>query len=167
MPCAPWAGVGSPRPCCAAPQEPEQVLAKLRSDGYFPVQEDESGAGVLEGAAVSGGEARGRVVRDSLTPETLVARLREGPRTADSATVHLLADLNPRLDGAELELLADAVDPGRRVHITYRDQNGTISYRTVTPERIMHRWLAAWCHLRNGEREFTVASIQAVAPPTG
>ena len=35
-------------------------------------------------------------------------------------------------------------------------------YKTWFP--LTHRWLDSWCHLRNDEREFTVASILAVRP---
>lgn len=155
----------APTVLCSA-HASEKVLGALRSAGYSPVVRDDAGAVVIEGP-VSPGTVIERPVRPSLTPETLVARLREGAHAPASPTVETLAELNARLNPAELDILADAIDRRRRVHLTYRDQNGTITYRAVTPERLMHRWLVAWCHLRNAEREFTVASILNVAPAVG
>ena len=50
------------------------------------------------------------------------------------------------------------------MHITYRVNSGAVTERTITPKSLSHRWLNSWCHLRNDEREFTVASILAVRP---
>ena len=109
------------------------------------------------------GPARGVLAPETLAAQLIVAGL--GDPLADSPTAALLGSLNPRLDGAELDLLADAVDHRRDVRITYSDRNGTISHRVVTPEQVLHRWLVAWCHLRHDEREFTVEKILDVAPP--
>jgi predicted DNA-binding transcriptional regulator YafY len=89
---------------------------------------------------------------------------RAGPG-ARSATVAQLTALNPELADMELELLADAVDNERDVLITYRDKNGNRSIRQIQPREVYGRWLDSWCHLRNADREFTVANIESVAPP--
>lgn len=151
-----------------SPSDPDAVLRALRAAGYLPVREDDTGAVVVERrerrVADPTAEPDARQVMD---PEALAAELVAagvGHDLVDSPTAALLGSLNPRLDPAELDLLADAVDHGRDVHITYSDRNGTISHRTVTPDQVLHRWLIAWCHLRHDEREFTVENILEVAP---
>ncbi|MGH3545866.1 MAG: WYL domain-containing protein, partial [Mycobacteriales bacterium] len=85
-------------------------------------------------------------------------------RSASSKNFELLAHLNRKLNDAELELLADAVDRNADVVIVYTDSNGTTSARAVRPHHVYGKWLDAWCHLRNAQRDFTVAKIKAVAP---
>lgn len=152
----------------SSPAEPATVLDALRAAGYHPVREDASGTLVVERSAARLASAEPRADRAVLSPEDLAARLREagpGHHLAGSPTAGVLAELNSRLDAAEIDLLADALDEERSVTITYRDQSGSRSRRTVTPWQLHHRWLTAWCHLRDGEREFTVARIEEVAPP--
>ena len=153
-----------------SPADPDTALRALRVAGYFPIREDASGALVVERRErrvaddpTRSGPARGVVAPETLAAQLIVAGL--GDPLADSPTAALLGSLNPRLDGAELDRLADAVDHRRDVRITYSDRNGTISHRIVTPEQVSHRWLVAWCHLRRDEREFTVEKILDVAPP--
>lgn len=153
-----------------SPSDPDTVLKALRGAGYFPVREDATGALVVErretrvaDASVAAGSARDVVDPEALAAQLVAAGL--GRPVADSPTAALLGELNPRLDDAELDLLADAVDHGHDVRITYSDRNGTVSHRVVTPDQVLHRWLVAWCHLRNDEREFTVENILDVAPP--
>ncbi|GLZ46981.1 hypothetical protein Acsp06_31660 [Actinomycetospora sp. NBRC 106375] len=152
----------------ASASEPGKVMAALRGAGYLPVREDATGAVVVDRAEVRVADADRRPTRESLAPETLAAQLLEagvGHHLVSSPTAVELGELNPSLDGAELDLLADAVDHEHDVLITYSDRNGTISHRVVTPVQLLHRWLIAWCHLRQDEREFTVANIRDVAPP--
>ncbi|HSK61173.1 MAG TPA: helicase-associated domain-containing protein [Actinomycetospora sp.] len=152
----------------ACPADPDTVLGALRAAGYFPVREDATGALVVERRETHLADADVRPAREVVAPETLAARLLAagpGDQLGDSPTAAQLASLNPHLDGAELDLLADAVDHHRDVRITYSDRNGTVSHRVVTPEQVLHRWLVAWCHLRRDEREFTIAGILDVAPP--
>ncbi len=153
-----------------SPADPDAVLRALRSAGYFPTREDDTGALVVErretrvaDTPTEPGHSRDLVDPDALAGRLLAAGL--GHHMADSPTAALLGSLNRRLDPAELDLLADAVDHRRDVRITYSDRNGTISHRVVTPEQVMHRWLVAWCHLRDDEREFTIEKILDVAPP--
>ena len=79
-------------------------------------------------------------------------------------TFELLAQLNRCLDDAELELLSDAVDHHHDVLITYRDKNGSRSTRTIRPQQLYGKWLDSWCHLRDAQRDFTIANIEAVSP---
>ncbi len=152
----------------ACPADPDTALRALRAAGYLPVQEDGTGALVVERRETQLADADVRPAHEVVAPEALAARLLAagvGHELPGSPTAAELASLNPHLDGAELDLLADAVDHRRDVRITYSDRNGTISHRVVTPEQVLHRWLVAWCHLRHDEREFTVANILDVAPP--
>ncbi|MEJ2887924.1 helicase-associated domain-containing protein [Actinomycetospora aeridis] len=151
-----------------SPSDPDAVLRALRGAGYLPVREDETGALVVERRESRVADApAGPAGRDGMAPDVLAAQLLAagvGNHLADSPTAALLGALNPRLALDELDLLADAVDHSHDVRITYSDRNGTISHRVVTPEEVFHRSLVAWCHLRDGEREFTVANILQVAP---
>ncbi len=77
---------------------------------------------------------------------------------------NLLARLNARLDDAELTLLADAVENHRDVVIAYRDNNGTRTVRRIQPNQLYGKWLDSWCHLRDAQRDFSVANIESVGP---
>jgi predicted DNA-binding transcriptional regulator YafY len=48
--------------------------------------------------------------------------------------------------------------------ITYRNQAGNRTVREIQPRRLYGKWLDSWCHLRDAQREFTVANIESVAP---
>jgi predicted DNA-binding transcriptional regulator YafY len=56
------------------------------------------------------------------------------------------------------------VDHHNDVLIVYRDKNGSRSSRAIRPQQVYGRWLDSWCHLRNAQRDFTIANIEAVAP---
>lgn len=140
------------------------VLSMLRDAGYSPVLDDGWGAVVVERAPVEP-VAAGEDGASGLDPAEVVRRLRKGRTSADSPTTQTLARLSAgRLSPDELDLLAHAVDHHRPVHITYVGTSSAVTERTITPRSLRHRWLDSWCHLRNDEREFTVASILAVRP---
>ncbi|WP_214368698.1 hypothetical protein [Pseudonocardia sp. H11422] len=82
----------------------------------------------------------------------------------DSPTYTALAALTTQLDSAELTLLADAIDNQRDVSIVYRDKQGNRTTRDIRPRVLHGRWLDSWCHWKNGQRDFTVGNIEAVAP---
>lgn len=67
-------------------------------------------------------------------------------------------------DAVVVGLLSDAVDHQHDVVITYRDRNGSRTVRAIRPNQVYGRWLDSWCHLRNGQRDFTVANIESVSP---
>jgi predicted DNA-binding transcriptional regulator YafY len=99
-------------------------------------------------------------------PADLAARLLAtgtGP-TPISETQAELASLAPRLDAAEVALLADALERGLDVRIVYRNKEGNRSVRDIRPQELYGRWINSWCHLRSAEREFAVAGIESVAP---
>lgn len=158
----------------SSPFELDEVLTRLRAAGLSPVAEDATGAVIVEGRqehqADGGTPVAARPQRRVLGAAELARKLaadphgRQSSAAAGSHTVDLLAQLNPGLDDAERELLADAIDHQRDVLIAYRDKNGSRTVRQVTPHQVYGRWLDAWCHLRNGQRDFTVANIEFVAP---
>lgn len=152
----------------SSPYEPDGVLAGLRKAGFSPMLEDATGAVILEEQPDHQAEHAGPAPhRDRKGAAELAAALLADPygeAAARSRTSSALAELNPHLAEAELDLLADAVDQRRDVVIAYRDKNGSRSLRSIQPLQLWGRWLTSWCHLRNGEREFTVANVESVGP---
>jgi hypothetical protein len=158
----------------SSPSGLDDVLTRLREVGLSPMAEDAQGTVIVEArhehqapafdypiaakprAALSATELARRLVAD---PDGETVRA-----TADSDTFDLLAQLNCHLDDAELELLSDAVDHHNDVLIVYRDKNGSRSTREIRPQQLYGKWLDSWCHLRNAQRDFTIANIEAVAP---
>ncbi len=158
----------------SSPYELDEVLARLRGAGLSPVAEDAGGAVIVETrpehrAAVPTSLAR-MAPRARLGASELADRLLADPHgeigrgADDSDTFDQLAELNPGLDDAELMLLSDAVDHQHDVLITYRNKSGSQTVRAIQPRQLYGRWLDSWCHLRNAQREFTVANIESVAP---
>jgi hypothetical protein len=158
----------------SSPYELDEVLPKLRAAGFAPVAEDTQGAVIIEEQRDHQAPITARAVptaiRARLSAADLACRLQADPygETGDSAepseTFQRLAALNTQLTNAELALLADAVDHQRDVLVIYRDKNGSRTRREIQPRELYGRWLESWCHLRNGERDFTVANIESVAP---
>jgi hypothetical protein len=152
----------------SSPAEPDRVLELLRAAGLAPVAEDASGAIVVEHHEVHQAENASEVrPRTRVSAAELAQRLAADPKGEHariSDTFDLLAKLNPRLDDAELDLLAHAIDNHDDVLIAYRDKNGSHSIRQVRPHVVHDRWLEAYCHLRGADREFAVANIESVAP---
>jgi Helicase conserved C-terminal domain len=162
----------------ASPSTLDEVLARLREAGLSPMAEDAQGTVIVEARHDHHALAPDRPVittpRSVLSATELARRLVADPAgTAgpagpdagtDSATFELLAQLNPHLDDAELELLSDAVDHQNDVLIVYRDKNGSRSTRAIRPQLLYGRWLDSWCYLRNAQRDFTIANIEAVSP---
>ncbi|WP_020498300.1 helicase-associated domain-containing protein [Sciscionella marina] len=158
----------------SSPLDPDEVLTKLRSAGFAPVAEDAQGAVIVEHRhqhrARTKTETTPRATRTRLCAGDLAGRLLADPNgettaeTEVSDTFERLTTLRTSLTEAELVLLADALEHQRDVLISYRDKNGSWTHRDIRPRELYGRWLVSWCHLRNGEREFTVANIESVAP---
>jgi hypothetical protein len=160
----------------SSPSSLDEVLARLREVGLSPMAEDAQGTVIVETRHDHRAVAPDRPVitkpRSVLSATELARQLvadptgtaAAGQACADSATFELLAQLNPRLDDAELELLSDAVDHQNDVLIVYRDKNGSRSTRAIRPQQLYGRWLDSWCYLRNAQRDFTIANIEAVSP---
>lgn len=158
----------------SSPFELDVVLARLRAAGLFPVAEDELGAVIVEArpehrASVPAASTR-MVSRDRVGATELAERLLADPSGEFSGgmdaseTFARLAELSQGLDDAELTLLADAIEQGRDVLITYRNKMGNRTIREIQPRQLYGRWVSSWCYLRDAEREFTVANIESVAP---
>lgn len=158
----------------ASPTSLDEVLTRLREVGLSPMAEDAQGAVIVEARQDHQAAAPDRAIitkpRAALPAAELAQQLCADPQgetlwaSADSATFDLLAQLNCHLDDAELELLSDAVDHHNDVLIVYRDKNGSRSTREIRPQQLYGKWLDSWCHLRNAQRDFTIANIEAVAP---
>ncbi|WP_133851875.1 helicase-associated domain-containing protein [Labedaea rhizosphaerae] len=151
-----------------SPLEPDRVLDSLRAAGFFPVVEDATGAVVVE--RVTGHLSDTDPIdppRPTLDASELARRLVADPN-GDHAKVsraeRTLAGLNPRLDDAELALLAHAIEHRDDVVISYRNKEGNRTIRRIRPIRLWDRWMESYCHLRGADREFTVANIEAVSP---
>nr|WP_322779094.1 helicase-associated domain-containing protein [Frankia sp. Cas4] len=154
----------------ASPLKLEVVLTQLREVGFYPIAEDAAGTMIVprrqehQGSPRFNSPAR-RPPR--VSPVDLARRLAAHPdddTMPDAGALRLLARLNTRLNEAELALLADAMDHCGDIVITYRDANGTRTVRKIQPQQLYGKWIDAWCHLRNGQREFSVANIESVSP---
>ncbi|MGB9047880.1 MAG: helicase-associated domain-containing protein [Pseudonocardiaceae bacterium] len=158
----------------ASPSGLEEVLTRLREAGLSPMAEAADGSVIVEARHDHQAPAPERPIimksRAALPAAELARLLAADPRGeavgagADSDTFDVLAQLNDYLDDAELELLSDAVDHHNDVLIVYRDKNGSRSTRAIRPQQLYGRWLDSWCHLRNAQRDFTIANIEAVGP---
>lgn len=170
----------------SSPHEPHEVLARLRAAGLSPVAEDATGTVIVEqqrehraAAPRSPARATSRA-RPRMDAETLAAQLLADPVGTNSGgaasggagnggadtseTSARLAQLNPGLTDTEIILLADAIEAQRDVLISYRNKAGNRTVREIQPRQLYGRWLDAWCHLRDAQRDFTVANIESVAP---
>jgi hypothetical protein len=174
----------------SSPEPPDTILAELRRAGFYPVAEDATGAIIIPASRTPPGPATSRPAPAAassrrrsaaspgnprtadgaprrVTPEELVRRLRTAADEGappPSPLVRELAGLNERLNDSELTLLAEAVTSRGDVTITYRDKNGKRTVRRITINAMFGRWLDAWCHLRNDDREFAIANIQSISP---
>lgn len=158
----------------SSPHDLDTVLTRLRETGLSPMAEDAQGAVILETRPDHEAPAAQRAVltrAPAALPAAELARAliadpvgKASPTPVDSDTFELLAQLNRRLDDAELVLLSDAVDHHSDVLIDYRDQNGRRTSREIRPQQLYGKWLDSWCHLRNAQRDFTVANIESVSP---
>lgn len=150
-----------------SPFELDVVLAKLRGAGFSPMPEDTDGVVIVQQRTTGTAPAvRAPRSRPRMAPADLAARLlaADGSDTPESATHSELVALTPRLDTAQVALLAHALDQGADVRITYRNSAGNRTVRVIRPQELYGRWISAWCHLRSAGREFSVAGIEEVAP---
>ncbi|MGH3763631.1 MAG: helicase-associated domain-containing protein [Pseudonocardiaceae bacterium] len=158
----------------SSPASLDDVLARLREAGLSPMAEDAQGTVIVETRHDHQAPGLNPAIvaqpRSTLSATELARRLMADPHgltgvaPVDSETFELLAQLNCHLDDAELELLTDAVEHHNDVLITYRDNNGSRSTRAIRPHQLYGKWIDSWCHLRNAQRDFTIANIEAVSP---
>ena len=84
--------------------------------------------------------------------------------TAATALETEIAIFARALSGDEVRQLAYAISHGEAAQIEYRASSGRRTARVVSELVLNGGQLSAWCHLRNGERVFALASILAVSP---
>ncbi|MDN5916969.1 MAG: helicase-associated domain-containing protein [Pseudonocardia sp.] len=151
-----------------SPLELDDVLARLRAAGFAPMPEDAEGVVIVPERATAPASGRQeRRPRKRVVASDLAARLLAAgtaPARPASVTHRRLAGLAPRLNPAEVALLADALDHRRDVRIVYRNKAGNRTVRDVRPQELYGRSLSSWCHLRSGEREFSLDGIESVSP---
>jgi hypothetical protein len=70
----------------------------------------------------------------------------------------------PQLSERSVRLLATAVEHGTPVRIDYTDGRGEFSSRVIEEATLDEHLLDAWCRLRDDERAFVLARIDAVYP---
>jgi predicted DNA-binding transcriptional regulator YafY len=126
-------------------------------DGAVIMPKKENRSATSSGTA----PARARVDPGDLAARLLAAGTFTAPVSKKEAE---LASLAPRLDAAEVALLADALEHGRDVKIFYLNKEGNRTVRDIRPQELYGRHLTSWCHLRSAEREFALAGIESVAP---
>jgi hypothetical protein len=153
-----------------SPEMPDVVLPALRAAGFLPVAENADGVIVLPPKPAERSPTESKPTprtHRQLTPEELTARLHNATVAAPSSATHAqLAELNSLLNDAEIALLADALDAGEDVVISYRNVNGALTTRQIQPTMLFDRWLSAFCRLRKDDRHFVVSSIESVSPVT-
>ena len=153
-----------------SPLEVDVVLGGLRAAGFSPMREGDDGTVVVPGRPAPRRRQTRRVrERGRVDAAVLAARLvgATGPTRTAGPVYTQLAQLAQHLDPGEVALLADAIEHERDVHIRYRNKDGNRSVRDIAPERLVDRWVHAWCYLRSGEREFALRGIESVGPATG
>lgn len=155
----------------ASPEPAAIVLAALRDAGYAPVQQNATGATVIERpephrAPPQPAPRRPPVARPTLAG--IVQRLRADPPQpppAERSRIHTdVAVHADQLSPPEQRLLADAIERSNPILIQYVSAGGTHTTRVIEPEHLDTPLLMAWCHLRDAERHFLLSSITAVAP---
>lgn len=157
----------------ASPRELDDVLTGLRDAGWSPMAEDAQGTVIVETRqdheAAQSGHIPTATPPEQLSATDLARQLAADPhgqaeRSTDSVTFEVLAQHNSHLGDAELVLLSHAVDHHNDVFISYRDKKGNRTTREIRPQQIYGKWLDSWCHLRNAQRDFTIANIESVSP---
>lgn len=163
-----------------APQQ--TTLDALRAAGYLPVP-DEPAAAPAPAPAPAGGDGVGELVREHgsvhrvddaaqagdvqpVSAGALAHALLDGhaPAPAAGDTERWVRQGAPSMPPAHARLLADAVDDGTAVHITYVSTAGRTTERTISGLELFGAEVTAFCHLRRDERNFSLRGIRMVRP---
>lgn len=132
------------------------------------------------GAGGSGRIAATGVVKAAaaVDPGILAAQLLKAPPTppepapfdggAASATdtEEIVAGWAKRLPYSDVRQLAHAIDNGEPITVEYVTASGNRTVRTLSRLMLDPPYLEAWCHLRDGERVFTLSRIHGVMSVT-
>ena len=149
------------------------ALTRLREVGYFPVAEGvparpSKARGIGPRVRRAPSPSRPRPPDEPVDVGELASRLlAAGPSTAPEPTPWFLRELRalaPHLALGQLALLADALDEGGRIAITYRSASGAVTERVIQDPELLGAVVHAWCELRQDERVFTVTRMLSVAP---
>jgi hypothetical protein len=150
--------------------EAGEVLEVLRSLGYAPAAEAGDGALLLTAAPARRTPHRQRAPRHTepvLGEEQArlaVTALRAGD-VASRAARRAPAGGSARMSVADtLAFLQDAAREGRQVWIGYVDAQGRATSRVVEPRSVEGGFVAAYDHLRQEDRTFTIHRVTGVAP---
>lgn len=166
-----------------SPRPHEEVLTALRAAGYAPATDAAGPATVTRAAPTKPEPATGHrsapARRPRTTPAPSAPPRAPAPRTAparparavdpDPAVPGLvpgdgLARMLPRLVPVEVRVLTRALDEDEAVQIQYVDGSGRRTTRVVSELVLEPPFLLGWCHLREDERQFALARIEAVRP---
>ncbi len=146
----------------------DTVLEVLRGLGYAPAPEAEDGALLLAGPEARRTAARPRAARwteQGLGEEqalSAVQALRAGDLAARAARRAPVT--TTRTQPADvLAFLQDAARDARQVWIGYVDVQGRATSRVVEPRSVEGGYVAAYDHLRQEDRTFSVHRITGVA----
>jgi hypothetical protein len=159
-----------------------ETVEALRSTGYAPRRLTDSGDVVVEHGArrrtppppqPAGGDVANLVGRHAepqrQDPLALARSLLERSDAAvrpqeESLTMKRLVDARTRLAPYDLRVLSHAIDHREAVYIDYVDQNGRRTSRVISDITLLGSVVEAWCHLRQAERMFSLAGIEAISP---
>jgi len=111
-----------------------------------------------------------RALFDALTVKGLFFEMMEALKPAGKALDDVIGLYNSPVwpdDGIQLPTeLGEALESGKRIHITYVDGDGEQTRRWVTPVQVLglsdYIYLKAFCHLRQAERHFRLDRIIAM-----
>lgn len=93
---------------------------------------------------------------------------KQGSRTSSLSASGGSLDFDNHKD-SDSALIRRAIETNRALIFRYTDQNGDVTYRTVTPSHLERRHssqilcLVAYCHLREANRTFVVRKMQNVS----
>jgi len=153
----------------------DQTLALLRAAGYAPVTERADGTAEFEAGAPR------RVASPAVPHRPAVHRQREAPAPPDrpalarrllgrsntamatpSDTLRIVRGAARQLTESQARVLAHAIERGEPVAIEYVSQRGVLTRRVIEEVVLSGGSLAAWCQLRQDDREFALRRVRAV-----
>jgi len=151
-----------------SPAELDEVLATLRAAGYAPAAEAPDGALLLAGPPLRRTPPRPRPSRAAdyaLPPQQAdlaVTALRAGD-LASRATRRSGTGPTPGSTSHVLAFLQSAVRERRQVWLGYVDAQGRSTSRVIEPRSVEGGFVAAYDHLRQQDRTFSLHRITGVA----
>lgn len=159
-----------------------ETLEALRAEGYAPVAETADGTVRIEKPAHHRAPAQIPHPRRAPTlqpampaPSDLASRLLAAPDREPhpdpyngvpfrTDTEEILAHYAEQLTLTDMRQLAHAIHENEPITIEYVAASGNRTVRTLSALEFDPPYLAAFCHLRDAERVFTLSRIQAVMP---